>query len=102
VARQVVTLAAPAPVAADYTEFAMLASTPRWSAGFVVGFLDRCLGYAGSELTGTAELIVSELATNAVEAARKLGRPTVVGLSVRLFHDHLLAVVIDSSPAVSC
>jgi anti-sigma regulatory factor (Ser/Thr protein kinase) len=100
VARQVAALAAPAPVAADYTEFAVLVSTSRWSAEFVAGFLDRSLGYAGSELPGTAELIVSELAANAVEAARKLGRPTFVGLSVRLFHDHLLAEVIDSSLAV--
>jgi len=91
---------APAPVAADYIEFAVLDSTPRWSREFVVGFLDRCLGYARSELTETASLIVSELTTNAVEAARKLDRPTVVGLSARLFHDHLLAEVIDSSPAV--
>jgi anti-sigma regulatory factor (Ser/Thr protein kinase) len=91
---------APAPVAADHIELAVLASTPRWSREFVADFLDCCLGYAGSELTETAALIVSELTTNAVEAARKLDRPTIVGLSVRLFHDHLLAEVIDSSPAV--
>lgn len=92
--------AAPAPVAADYIEFAVMDSTPRWSREFAAKFLDRCTGYAESELADTTALIVSELATNAVEAARKLVRPTVVGLSVRLFHDHLLAEVIDSSPEV--
>lgn len=93
---------APAPVAADYIEFAVMDSTPRWSREFAARFLDRCLGNAGSELADTAVLLVSELATNAVEAVRELDRPTVVGLSVRLFHDHLLAEVIDSSPAVPC
>jgi len=91
---------APAPVAADYIEFAVMDSTPRWSREFAASFLDRCFGYAGSEFAGTAVLLVSELATNAVEAARKLDRPTVVGLSLRLFHDHLLAEVIDSSSEV--
>jgi len=92
--------AAPAPVAADYIEFAAMDSTPRWSREFAASFLNRYLGHARSELTDTAVLLISELATNAVAAARKLDRPTIVGLSLRLFHDHLLAEVIDSSPAV--
>ncbi|MGH3267624.1 MAG: ATP-binding protein [Trebonia sp.] len=91
---------APAPVAADYIEFAAMDSTPRWSREFVAKFLDRYTDYSASGLTEKAAVIVSELATNTVEAARKLIRPTVVWLSVRLFHDHLLAEVIDSSPAV--
>jgi anti-sigma regulatory factor (Ser/Thr protein kinase) len=102
---------APAPIAADYIEFAIMDSTPRWSRQFAAKFLDRCTGYSESELTEKAALIVSELATNAVEAARKLDRPTVavdaarrlvrlstVGLSLRLFPGYLLAEIVDSSP----
>jgi hypothetical protein len=38
--------------------------------------------------------------SNAVQAARRLGYRSTVGLSLRLFRDHLIAEVIDSSPAV--
>jgi hypothetical protein len=83
----------PQPVAADYIEFALSDSTPFWSRQFARTFLGR---YQIPH--DTADLVVSELATNAVQASRKLGRLTTVGLSLRLFHDDLLIEVVDSSP----
>jgi hypothetical protein len=85
----------PQPVAADYAEFALSDSTPFWSRQFTRTFLSRY------EIpSDAADLVVSELATNAVQASRKLGRLTTVGLSLRLFYDHLLIEVVDSSPEI--
>lgn len=44
---------APAPVAADYIELAVMDSTPRWTREFAAKFLDRRIGYAETELTET-------------------------------------------------
>jgi len=88
---------APRPVAADYIQFAVLGSTPRWSREFTVRFLRPARGIP-DDVTDTAICIVSELVTNAIQAARTLGHRSTVGLSLRLFDDHLLIEVVDSSP----
>jgi anti-sigma regulatory factor (Ser/Thr protein kinase) len=74
-------------------------SAPRWSREFTVRFLAPARGVR-AEAAETAVLLVSELAANAMQAARRLDHRSTVGLSLRLFRDHLIAEVIDSSPAV--
>jgi anti-sigma regulatory factor (Ser/Thr protein kinase) len=91
---------APRPVAKDYIEFAAMGSTPRWSRDFTTRFLRHARMEVPDEVTDTTLLLVSELVTNALQAARRLGHPSTVGLSLRLFHDHLVIEVVDSSPAV--
>jgi anti-sigma regulatory factor (Ser/Thr protein kinase) len=49
-------------------------------------------------LVEDAKLVVSEMVTNAHAATVNLSDPAVIGLSLRLFGDHLLIGVIDSSP----
>jgi len=90
---------APRPVTADYIEFSVLGSTPRWSREFTVRFLRPVRGKP-DDVTDTAICIVSELATNAVQAARKLGYRSTIGLSLRLFPGALLIEVVDSSPEI--
>lgn len=90
---------APSPDAKDYIQFAVMDSTPRWAREFTARFLKSIRGFP-PEVTDTAVLLVSELVTNALLAARCLDYRSTVGLSLRLFHDHLIAEVVDSSPAV--
>jgi len=87
---------APRPAAKDYIAFAVTDSAPRWSREFTARFLAP----VPPEAAGTAVQVVSELVANAVQAARSLDHRSTVGLSLRLFRDHLIAEVIDSSPAV--
>jgi anti-sigma regulatory factor (Ser/Thr protein kinase) len=89
--------AAPRPTARDYIEFAVSDSSPRWAREFTVRFL-RPVRWLPEDVTDTAVIVVSELATNAVAAARRLDRLSTVGLSLRLFPGYLLAEVVDSSP----
>lgn len=89
---------APGPVAKDYIEFAPMDSTPRWSREFTTRFLRHVRMEVPAEVTDASILLVSELVTNALQAARRLGHPSTVGLSLRLFHDHLVIEVVDSSP----
>ena len=88
---------APRPVARDYIEFAVSDSSPRWAREFTVRFL-RPMRELPEDVTDTALIVVSELVTNAVDAARRLDRLSTVGLSLRLLPGHLLAEVVDSSP----
>lgn len=88
---------APVPIARDRIEFAVLASTPRWSREFTARFLRR---YAQSDAIETAALVISELVTNAVQAARQLDHRSTIGLSLRLFRGCLVAEILDSSPEV--
>jgi anti-sigma regulatory factor (Ser/Thr protein kinase) len=62
-------------------------------------FLKNCPGIT-EELTDPATLLVSELVTNAHNAmlAEPLSGIACIELSLRLFDDHLLIEVIDSSP----
>lgn len=88
---------APRPAARDYIEFAVSDSSPRWAREFAVRFLRPVRGLP-NDVTDTALIVVSELVTNAVDAARRLDRLSAVGLSLRLFPGYLLAEVVDSSP----
>jgi anti-sigma regulatory factor (Ser/Thr protein kinase) len=89
--------AAPRPVARDYIEFAISDSSSRWAREFTVRFLRPVRGVP-EDVTDTALVVVSELLTNAVDAARRMDRPSTVGLSLRLFPGQLLAEIVDSSP----
>lgn len=88
---------APRPAAQSYIEFAVSDSSPRWAREFAVRFLRPVHGLPG-EVTDTALIVVSELVSNAVDAARRLDRLSTVGLSLRLFPGYLLAEVVDGSP----
>jgi anti-sigma regulatory factor (Ser/Thr protein kinase) len=88
---------APRPAATDYIEFAVSDSSPRWAREFAIRFLRPAHGLP-EDVTDTALVVVSELVTNAVDAARRLDRRSTVGLSLRLFPGYLLAEVVDSSP----
>jgi len=90
---------APRPVARDYIEFAVSDSSPRWAREFTGRLLRPARGLP-DEVTDTALIVVSELVTNAVDAARRLDRLSTVGLSLRLFPGYLLAEVVDSSPQI--
>lgn len=92
---------APRPVTRDYIEFAISDSSPRWAREFAVLFLRPARGLP-EDVTDTAVMVVSELVTNAVAAARRLDRLSTVGLSLRLFPGYLLAEVVDSSPQAPC
>ena len=72
-------------------------SSPRWAREFTVRFLRPVRGVP-EDVTDTALIVVSELVTNAVDAARRLDRLSTAGLSLRLFPGYLLAEVVDSSP----
>jgi hypothetical protein len=52
-------------------------------------FLDSCRGIS-PETAGTAELLVSELVTNAVRFTGNSGRASLISLSLRQFRDGLL------------
>ena len=100
------------PIAIDAGTFtlATLPTSPFWARRYIRQFLASCHGI-GSDTAGTAELLVSELVTNAVRFA---GAPTpaqhhsgrmdagLISLSVRHFGDGLLVEVFDTdaSPPV--
>jgi anti-sigma regulatory factor (Ser/Thr protein kinase) len=94
------------PIAIDAGTFAlaMLPTSPFWARRYIRQFLGSCRGIGG-DTTGTAELLVSELVTNAVTFA---STPTparqhsdrviagVIWLSVRNFGEGLLIEVFDT------
>ena len=100
------------PIALDAGQFglATLPTAPFWARRYIRQFLGACRGI-GSNTAETAELLVSELVTNAVRFA---GSPTsaqqysdrvsggVIWLSVRHFGEGLLIEVFDTdaSPPV--
>ena len=61
-------------------------------------FLRKCQDVPVDVEIDAAILLVSELVTNAFAAASKLESAAAIDLSLRLFADHLLIEVIDSSP----
>jgi anti-sigma regulatory factor (Ser/Thr protein kinase) len=89
----------PRPAATDYIQFAVTDSAPRWSREFTARFLAPARGVP-AQAAETAVQLVSELVANAVQAATCLDHRSTVGLSLRLFHDHLIIEAVDSSPAV--
>ena len=100
------------PIALDAGQFglATLPTAPFWARRYIRQFLGACRGI-GSDTAETAELLVSELVTNAVRFA---GSPTpaqqysdrvsagVIWLSIRHFGEGLLIEVFDTdaSPPV--
>jgi anti-sigma regulatory factor (Ser/Thr protein kinase) len=84
------------PVNADYMHFAAMETTPFWARQQTRYFLDRCRGIS-QETAQDAQLLVSELVTNAYEASESTW---AIGLSLRRFPRFLLIEVIDSSMQV--
>ena len=101
------TPASPRPLRAGYMDFAALESAPYWARKFTRRFLGCCRDIA-TETAETAELLVSELVTNAYQAtgvppgapySERAAAP-VIRLSLRRFRAVLLIEVIDSSPLI--
>lgn len=83
------------PVSADYMRFAVMDTSPFWARQQTRCFLGKC-GDVSEDTVATAELLVSELVTNAYAAS---DITATIGLSLRRFPKFLLVEVIDSSPA---
>jgi anti-sigma regulatory factor (Ser/Thr protein kinase) len=98
--------ASPRPLNAGHVQFSARATAPRQAREYTGWFLGLC-GFP-KEAIETAQLVVSELTTNAFTAtgsdaeARPVhaGAPSeaIIDLSLRHFSDGLLIEVIDSSP----
>jgi anti-sigma regulatory factor (Ser/Thr protein kinase) len=61
-------------------------------------FLRNCRDAPAGDLIELANLLISELVTNAYNAMSELASATVIEFSLRLFADRLLIEVIDCSP----
>jgi anti-sigma regulatory factor (Ser/Thr protein kinase) len=94
----------PRPLDAGSIALVTLPTSPFWARRYTRTFLDSCRGI-GEGTTETAELLVSELVTNAVRfangpdhAPRHPGRadPSVISLSLRHFRQSLLIEVFDT------
>jgi anti-sigma regulatory factor (Ser/Thr protein kinase) len=92
------------PIAIDAGTFALatLPTSPFWARRYIRQFLHSCRGI-GIDTADTAELLVSELVTNAVRFARDpvpaySGRVNagIIWLSVRYFREGLLIEVFDT------
>jgi hypothetical protein len=68
----------PRPLDADTLALVALPTSPFWARRYTRFFLDSCQGIS-AETAGTAELLVSELVTNAVRFAGDPARPSVSG-----------------------
>ena len=100
----------PRPLDAGTFALAALPTSPFWARRYIRFFLGSCRGI-GAETAGTAELLVSELVTNAVRFAGDPARPlrypgradaSLISLSLRHFPESLLIEVhdADSNPPV--
>lgn len=87
----------PQPRAAGEMQYPVDTTAPASARSYASWFIDRCSNVPRG-LAEDAMLVVSEMVTNAHAATVHLADPTVIGLSLRLFADHLLIEVIDSSP----
>jgi anti-sigma regulatory factor (Ser/Thr protein kinase) len=92
------------PIDVGTFALAMLPTSPFWARRYIRQFLDSCRGI-GIDTADTAELLVSELVTNAVRyasgpvpAEQYSGRVSagIIWLSVRHFSDGLLIEVFDT------
>jgi anti-sigma regulatory factor (Ser/Thr protein kinase) len=98
--------ASPRPLNADHIEFSATASAPFWARQQTRFFLGHCR--FDRDVIETAQMVVSELTTNAFNAAgnhstdrpvySELVKTGVIGLSLRHFPHGLLVEVIDASP----
>jgi anti-sigma regulatory factor (Ser/Thr protein kinase) len=100
----------PRPLDAGTLALAALPTSPFWARRYTRFFLDSCRGVS-EDAAETAELLVSELVTNAVRFTGKLhaGRRyseradvSLISLSIRHFRDRLVIEVYDadSSPPI--
>jgi anti-sigma regulatory factor (Ser/Thr protein kinase) len=87
----------PQPREASSWRYAIEATAPSEARSNVTWFLERSRANT-DDLKSATELIVSELVTNAYNAARSLTEPGVIELSLREFSDYLLVEVLDQSP----
>ena len=94
----------PRPLAAGWFTLVTLPTSPFWARRYTRTFLDSCRGI-GEGIAETAELLVSELVTNAVRFANGPGRAprdpgradaSVISLSLRHFSRSLLIEVFDT------
>ena len=94
----------PMPIDVGTFALATLPTSPFWARRYIRQFLDSCRGL-GIDTADTAELLVSELVTNAVRyasgpvpAEQYSGRVSagIIWLSVRHFSDGLLIEVFDT------
>jgi anti-sigma regulatory factor (Ser/Thr protein kinase) len=100
----------PRPLDAGRLALVALPTSPFWARRYTRFFLDSCRGVSEDSAT-TAELLVSELVTNAVRFAGNLAHTvryseranaSLISLSIRHFREGLLIEVYDtgSSPPV--
>lgn len=92
----------PRPLDAGSIALVTLPTSPFWARRYTHMFLDSCRGI-GEGATETAELLVSELVTNAVRFVNDSGRAprysksaNVISLSLRYFRGCLLIEVYDT------
>ena len=92
----------PKAIDAGTFELVTLPTSPFWARRYIRQFLGSCRGI-GSDTAGTAELLVSELVTNAVRFASTPAKQHsdrvnvgMIWLSVRHFGDGLLIEVFDT------
>jgi hypothetical protein len=94
----------PRPLDAGSIALVTLPTSPFWARRYTCMFLDSCRGI-GEGTTEAAELLVSELVTNAARFAKGPGRPpryfkradaSVISLSLRHFRGSLLIEVYDT------
>ncbi len=102
----------PRPLDAGSVALVTLPTSPFWARRYTRMFLDSCQGI-GEGTTEAAELLVSELVTNAVRFANDAGYgppytkradASVISLSLRYFRGSLLIEVYDTDrnpPALS-
>jgi anti-sigma regulatory factor (Ser/Thr protein kinase) len=102
----------PRPLEADRFTLVTLPTSPFWARRYTRTFLHSCRGI-GEDTAQTAELLVSELVTNAVRFAGDPARTlryserasaSLIALSLRHFGEHLLIEVHDTDdtpPALS-
>ena len=94
----------PRPLEAGWFTLVTLPTSPFWARRYTRTFLDSCRGI-GEDTARTAELLVSELVTNAVRFAGDPARTpryserasaSLISLSLRHFREHLLIEVCDT------
>jgi anti-sigma regulatory factor (Ser/Thr protein kinase) len=94
----------PRPLQAGRFSLVTLPTSPFWARRYTRSFLDSCQGIS-EDTAATAELLVSELVTNAVRFADDPARPlryseraraSLVSLSLRHFREGLLIEVHDT------
>lgn len=100
------TPASPRPLNAHRMDFAALETAPRWARKYTRWFLSGCRDIT-TDTAETAELVVSELVTNAYQAAGGLRSADLaysqraavpfITVSLRRYRSGLLIEVIDSS-----